>query len=314
MPIQILTTLGTNTGKTVGDVRMGRPKHLLLTRGKEFTADQIADSASFQTALAEAMLEARTSNSKVFLFSNFREAEDNTGDPQMGTLSDGYEEVLNEVVPKYTFRQVLGAAQTQSIVDFNGWQEKIYVIDDKNQLWFIHTSTSGAKGYSVGHLYTNPPRFGNSGNINTNVTRLTFGSVEEFKSNTGVLKLDFSVEDLANIVDVQLSEVGAASGYVFKIGAKYKYAGVNVFSDFATALEQSDAWKATRMDTGADVTISAVADNTTTKGWDVTLASTPTIAVGTKIKIELQAPSLLAGLTTPVEGIESIYVIVTKAA
>jgi hypothetical protein len=309
--INLTTTLGGNTGKTAGDVRMGRPKALLLTRGKEFSESDRADSETFEAALLVSMLLSRTSANKVFLMTGFREADRNTAEPNVASLADGYEEVLNESVPKYTFKHTTGTAQAQSMVAFNGWNDQVFVLDDKNILWGVKTSSNGMKGFSVGQLYTTPPDFGGSGSINTAITKISFGSVEEFKSGLVALKLDFNVADLTDIVDVELAEVAAASGYAFKIGAKTKYAGTDIYETYADLLAVVGAWSATLPD-GTSVTIASVAKDATNKGWTVTLASSPVIAAGVKIKINLVDPTALAALATPVEGIEGVYVKVAK--
>ena len=188
--INLTTTLGGNTGRTTGDVRMGRIKIILPTRGKVFTSADIADSESFKAALAAALKESRTSLNKIFVFDGFREAEDNTGDPNVATMADGYEEVLNEAVPKYTLRNTKGAAQQMALTAFNGWNDPVFIVDDKNILWYIGTSDGGAKGFSTGSFYANPPRFGGTGAISSNLVKLSFGSIEEFKSGIGAMKLD----------------------------------------------------------------------------------------------------------------------------
>src|SRR5687767_12247534 len=128
MPINITTTLGTNTGKSPGDARYGRLKILLLTRGKEFTKEDLADSDTLKEAIQEAMNEGRISINKIFPFSDFQVVTDNTGDPTLANLGPAYEEVTNEAAPKYIIEHVLGVGQTQSFSDFNGWQDKAYFI------------------------------------------------------------------------------------------------------------------------------------------------------------------------------------------
>lgn len=310
--INLTTTLGGNTGKTAGDVRMGRIKTLLFTRGKEFSEDDRADSESFEAAAEAAMLLSRESINKLFAFTGFREADNNTGEPNVQALADGYEEVINEAIPKFTLKHTTGTAQLQSLVAFNGWNDTVFVVDDKNILWGVKTSSNGVKGFSVGHLYTTPPNFGGSGAINTAITKISFGSLEEFKSGLVALKLDFNVADLTDIVDVELEEVAAASGYAFKIGAKTKYAGTDIYEAFQDLLAVAGAWKAELVSDGSTVDIASVAKDGTNKGWTVTLDNTPVIATDAKVKINLVDPTALAALGTPVTGIEGIYVKVIK--
>lgn len=313
--INLTTTLGGNTGKTSGDVRMGRISALLLTREKEFSAAERADVESFEEALQESILLSRTDANKIFVFTGFREVEDTTGDPATATLADGYEEVLTDPLVKAVLRHTKGAAETQSLVAFNGWNDRVYVVDDKKIVWGLSTTDGGMRGFSVGFLYSQAPKFGGSGAINTNQVRITLGDADEFKSAGLVaLKLDTAISAMDNLIDVDLLEVAAASGYAFKIGAYTKYAGTNIYDNYADALEDDAAWVATIKTTGASVGIASVAKDATNKGWTVTLESTPTIAAGVEIYINLVDPTALAALTIPVTGIEATRVKVTKPA
>lgn len=310
--INVCATLGGNTGQPGCDVRMGRPKYIIPTRGKVFSAADIADSTAFKAALFAAMLLSRTDDDKVFLFPLMRVVDDNTAEAKTEVLADGYEEVLNESLPTYTLQSTAGVCQAQSMVQFNGWRDGVFIIDDKNILWFVSTDTAGAQAFTVGNLYTDAPRFGNSSNIVTSKTKLVFGTVDEFKSGVGAIKLDFDVTKLQNTVDVILAEAVAATGYVFKIAGKVKCSGTDIYPSYKTLLDQTGAWKATLLVAGTVVVISSAAHDDATNSWTVTLASSPTIAATTKIKIELVDPTALAALTTPVKGIEGIEVIVAK--
>lgn len=305
--INLTTTLGANTGRTTGgDVRLGRAKVLILTNRK-FTAQELADSSSLKAAMESGMMQPRTSANKLFVIDGIREADDNTGDPNEATLGDGYSEILNEAVPKYVFRNTKGVPQQQSYAALNGWQGGAYFIDDKN-LFVYRGDNGGAKPFSVGSYYANPPRPGNTGNINTNQIRFAFGDIDEFKSDIGVVKLDFNLSDLVNIVDVQLKNAGGSTLTALKVAAETKYAGTNIYEAYADALANKDAWKVTNAETGAAVAVSAVAKNATAKGWDLTKAS----GAGT-FRVELVDPAALKALNPSVEGIESVYTLITVA-
>lgn len=310
--INVCANLGGNAGQGSCEVRMSQPKYLPFTRGKVFSAADIADAATFKAALLAAMLLARTDSNKVFVFPLMRVVDDNTADPKEETLADGYSEVLNESLPTYTLQSTAGVCQNQAMVGFNGWNDKVFIVDKNNIFWGVSDGNGGVQGFSVGSLYTNPPRFGNSSNIVTSKTKLVFGTLEEFKSGLVAIKIDFDPTKLANTVDVVLSEAIAATGYAFKIAGNQKCAGTSIYTAFRTLLDQTGAWKATRLDTNAAVTVSSAAHDDTNSAWTVTLASSPTIAATTKIKIELVDPTALAALTTPVKGIEGIEVIVVK--
>jgi hypothetical protein len=317
MSINIVTQLGTNAGKSVGDIRMGSPKVLILTRGFELAAADLADSDSLLAAVAAAMRNSRTSANKLFVFTGFREAEDNTGDPQEQSLQDGFTEILVEALAKYTLKHTAGVAQTQSFVEFNGWNDGVYVLDSKNVFWYRNKSNGGGTYFSVGSLYSTYPRFGNTGAINTGLVKLTLGDADDLKGGgLSCIKVDSSfVKNLPNIVDVSLSEGTTATGYAFKIVAKRKYTGTNIYEAYKDLLNVVGAWKITLAD-GTVVTVASVAKDATLDGanggWTVTAASSPTISSGAVMYIELVDPAALHALGTPVEGIESIKVKVAK--
>ena len=310
MAINICAQIGGNTGAPLCDVRMGRIKYLLLTTGKEFTASDIADSGSFEEALEEAMLLAKSNANKVYAFPAANETTDNTGDPATGTLADGYEEVLNEALPKYLLRSKVGTCQQQQMASFNGWPGKIYIVDESNILWFRTTSSGGAAGFATGYLYTNPPKFKGSTDVQTANTRLTFGSIDDFKTNVGAIQLEFNVAALVNILDVVLDDresenTSGALNNVFVIGGKTKCEGTDIYEAFSTALASTSMWQAYESD-GTVIPLTSVTGNAGEEGWNITLDSTAfnALASGAVFYIDLAAPAtLVAGGVTGIEGI-----------
>jgi hypothetical protein len=311
MSVNICATLGGNLGKPACDVRMGRPKFWLPTRGKVFTASDLVSSDSIKAALTSAMRLKRTDNNKVYCSPLIRVADDNTSDPNAQTLADGYQEILNESLPAYTLQYTIGICQAQELIQFNGFKDGLFIVDTNNVLWYVVTATNGAQGFTSGYIYTDPPRFGNSQNIQVIKTKMVFGTLEEFKSNVGAIKLDFDVSKLVNTVDVVLSEKIAAVGYAFNIAATVKCAGIDIYSDYQDLLNVIGAWKATRLDTNANVTIASVAKNAGGY-WVVTLDNGTVIPALTKVQLELVDPTALHALGTAVDGIESVAIIVTK--
>src|SRR5574341_871622 len=249
MGINVCSTLGGNTGKPPCDVRMARPQYIMPTRGKVFAVADLADSATFKAALKAAMLKTRTDSDKVFCFPLMRVVDDNTGDPNTQALADGYEEVINEVLPKYTLQSTAGVCVVQAMCEFNGWTDGVFVVDVNKILWYVTTSSSGAQAFSVGTLYTDPPRFGNSSNIQTSKTKLTFGTIEEFKSNIGAIKLDFDPSKLVNLVDVTLVEKAAQATNVFTLGGIVECAGTDIYASYSSGLANIARWVVTRLDT-----------------------------------------------------------------
>ena len=308
MSIQVCATLGGNLGKPKCDVTMGRPKYPLPTTGKEFTAADLADSDSFKAALMAAMLLAKSDPNKVYAFPEMRDITDNTGDPQTQALADGYEEVLNEALPKYLLRSTPGVCVQQKMASFNGWGGGMYVIDHNNILWYRTTASGGGKAFTCGYLYTNPPKFKGSGDINTANTRLTFGSVDEFKYGVGALKLDFNVKDLVNLIDVVLDDretenTSGALNNVLIIGGKTDCEKVDIYDAYSAVLAFPARWKAYTAD-GTVLTVQTVTVNAGLKGWNITIAIADfnAMASGTVFYVDLAAPSVLHA--AGVDGIE----------
>lgn len=297
--INVCTTLGRNTGRPGCDVRMGRIKYIGLTTSKEFSDDDLASSEAFQDALQEAMLLASSDANKVFLFPEMRDDTDNTGDPSTGTLADGYEEVLNEALPKYLLKSTPGVCVQQAMASFNGWPGRFFIIDEANILWYKITTTDGGKGFTCGYMYTNPPKFKGSGDVQTANTRLTFGSVDDFKSNVGALKLDFSVGDLLNLQDIILDDresenVSGALNNVFVIGGTIRCQGTDVYATLSELLNSVSLWRAYTSD-GTPISLTSVSQNAGLLGWNITINSSAFNALpsGTVFYIDLQVPATL---------------------
>lgn len=310
--INVCATLGGNTGKPGCDVRMARPQYIMPARDKVFTANEVADATAFKAALKTAMLQPRDSANKVFCFPLMRVVDDNTGDVSPQTLADGYEEILNELLPKYTLQSTAGVCVVQAMCEFNGWTDGVFVVDVNKILWYVIPTAGGAAAFTVGNLYTDPPRFGNSSNIQTSKTRITFGDLEEFKANVGALKLDFDPSKLVNTVDVTLVEKAAQSTNVFTIGGIVQCAGTDIYASYSAGLANIARWVVTRLDTSAAITLTSVAADATNKGWDITLDSTEYTALpsGTKLEFKLADPATLDA--AGVSGIESFTIVYTK--
>lgn len=310
----LCANLGGNVAEIACSPRMGKPLYIMPLGAKIFSAGDMASSATFQAALKTAMNKPTGDPEKVYCFPVIREVDDNTEEPETGTLQDGYSEVLSEKVPTYTFRTTGSYCQAQSMARFNGWADKALIVDTNKRLFYVRTSGGGAQGWSVGSLYTDPPRWSGGGGVVTTTTRISFGNLDEFKGDVGVLQIDFNPVKLVNLQDVILKEVDAATGYTFTIGGNVKCANTNIYSAYKTLLAVVGAWKATLVSTGAAVTITTVTADDGHSGWDITLNNSPAISQGVKIEINLADPGTLAGLGTPVTGIEGISVIVEKPA
>lgn len=306
--------LGANTGKPQCDVPIAAIKYLMPTRGATFLAADLVDSASIKAALLTKMLSAKSSNQKLYLIPYANEAANNTGDPNVGTLSDGFEKTLTDPLKKYTLTHAeMGKAQNAAICQFNGWTDKVYFIDRNNRFCYISVQDGTGKGWSVGNLFYTSPGPGDSAAVNVAKGRITFANPDEFKSSPiGLIDLDFNPADLVNIEDIQMVEKLAPASNVVTIGGLGRFTNQDIYAAYKTPLNNVARWVVTNELTGATMTITSVATDDPHSGWTITIDTTlfAALASGTKYSINIASPSVLH--TAGVDGLEGIKITYTK--
>jgi hypothetical protein len=136
---------------------------------------------------------------------------------------------------------------------------------------------------------------------------LTFGSIDELKSNVGALKLDFSIADLDNMQDVILTDeesenVSGALNNTFLIGAHTRCEGTDIYTTYS-ALLTAAMWRAY---TAAGDAIALTSVTPTGGNWQIVLNSAAynALPVGTVFYIDLVVPATL--VANGIEGIEAI--------
>lgn len=309
--INVCATNARNMGRPGCDYRMGRIKYLGLSVSKEFTEAELETSEGFETALQNAMLLANGNANKIFLFPEMRDVTNNTGDPNTGALADGFEEVLNEALPKYLLKSTPGICVQQAMASYNGWAGKLFFIDENNVLLYKTKTNGGGKMFNCGYLYTNPPSPKGSGDVQTANTRVTFGSIDDFKSNVGALKLDFNPADLTQMQDVILTDeedenVSGALNNTFLIGAKTRCDETNLYTTYKDLLTLA-LWRAYQSD-GTALSLSGVTPIDGSSAWQVvmTYAVYNALPTGTVFYIDLVPPVTLRG--SDIDGLEAVKI------
>jgi len=316
--IDACATIGKNTGDSKCPVKMGKPRRFFATSGRELTAADLQDSDAVKDWMEKGILQEIASTDKLFLSPHFNDAEDATGDPNLGTLADGYEEVLDEALNKMILIHASNYCQQVAMAGLNGFKGKMYILDDANIFWYVTKSNGGGKGLSVSMLYTPKPKFkGNA--VNAARTRVSFASLDEFMS-LGAIKLDFVPTVLPQLSDVVLDDRedgqnsnSIASNNVFTIGGKTSCDGEDVYADLADAMADEALWVVKDLGTGEELTIDSVAKNDSAKGWDITVNSTDFsgITSGSRFSIGWKKPETL--LAAGVEGVEAKAIKFKKA-
>lgn len=299
-----------NVGKNKCDVQLGAFAYFIPT-ARELTPAELATETALIAALRAGALLSRSAQNKVFILPKFSDVTDNTAEPSTETLGDGRTQTGVEPAPSYTNEYPMGFCQAQAIGAFNGYTGKGYIVDANGIFLFVNRADGGGKPFSVAEMFTSVPRVGAYTGKRVVTTRINFANVDEWRNASAVR---ISLGELTNIPaqeDVALYSAAAPVAYTFTVGGRIKCANTEIFDAYAVQLSDPANWKVTRLDTGATVTVSAVAQDAAAKGWDITLSSTPTIATGTPIRFELD---LVAMQAEDILGLESIAVTINKPA
>jgi len=306
MQVSLCATIGGNVGAPACDVQMGALRTILVTRGKEFTASELADTNSLRAAIAAAMLLGNDNNNKIYAFPVFRNVTDNTGDPNVETLPDGSKQTTSRPVPSYTLESTIGYCQARNVARFNGFSGKVYVIDGNQRFFFLRKTGGGGKGFSIGNIDSDSARWGGFTGARTIKHRLSFGSEVEFRSEIGAMNADFDVTSMVNIQNVALRLVTSTTGPgEFSIAGQIECTNQEIYPAYRTLLKNTAAWKVVNADTGAAVPVTFVGNLDTIGAWNVTAADIP----AGKYYFSLAAPDALLALG--VEGLESFPLLVT---
>ena len=128
----------------------------------------------------------------------------------------------------------------------------------------------------------------------------------------GFLQADFDLAQIQGLQNVVLSVLSAAAPAPV-VGATTGCDGTNLYDMFAIELAAVGNWKATNGATGADLTITSVAEDANASGWTVTLDNVdpdyPT--AGGTIVLQLADPQTLAA--AGVTGFESLKLTIAVA-
>lgn len=312
MALDLCSINSPNSGAPACDVSRGIPRYLVIG-SKEFVANDYASLTAFKAAFKAATLLPKSSSGKLIVLPIIANVENATEANATGTLNQGFSEVLREGNPSFNFGVQISNRHAQVLRQLNGKDVKVFVFDDKKNLWGTRTDAGIFKGESA-KFFAGGDNF-TDGQASKVVTfNLAYTNASEFYDFSAYFTLDFNVNDYGQLKDVQIVEKAAAATNVFKVGGQIKTGKVgltlDIYEDYSTALAAVGNWVVKRLDTNATMTITSVTADAANKGWTVTVDSTAftALSAGTKVSINLAAPSVLdAASVTGIEGVEIIY-------
>ncbi len=317
MAFSLCGSIDTNTGVISCDPRKTVPRNLTIG-GKEFNSTEYADSTAFQTAYTAAVKLAKGSAAKLFPFPEIQGITNNQEANTEGTLGLGLKFILREGKPAYSFDVVVGTALERKLRKFNKQTVPVYITDDANQ---VH-GRKLANGNYAGHtalIFVSGKPFSDGNSVETERAQVivSFTSATDLFDNDYIMPIDFDINSVTGLLDVEFTEPSAHVSNAYKVVANIETGKIGqpikVYDTYADEFEDEGLWTAfTGATFSTALTITSVVKDATNKGWTVTFDSTAYTALssGAKIKLNFAAPSVLDA--ADVTGIEGNAIILTK--
>lgn len=298
-------TTGTfNSGFAFCDVIRKAPKALLLVdAGVEFNAAARATIATMVAKIKEYTRAARGGRVyPIMSLSNFDDKSKEATKAAIGNLSI-QEITMQEGIPSFTFEHFKGELFHKQLSAAQNANLKLMIIDSAYVLYGTVTSGGNLTAFSLAEFYAQLAKFANATTPAKYPFDVTLNDISEYKENLGIIQLDSTVLNISGNRDTVLTLIAQVTnvGKVQAVGN----GGKNLGSLWATELAVTGAWTAKNQTSGATITVTGVAWDSTLGTFNVTVDNTAYTALGsgTKVLINLAAPAALTALG--VDGIES---------
>lgn len=291
-----------NSGIPLADIIRGIPIGLIfLDAGTGFSQAERASQAAFLTALRTKARAPR--GSRAFPFWELTNFEDKSKEPtkaSTGNLTNG-EITTADGIPSFAFQHRIGEIMHKAFMDAQAAGLEPMIVDHN---YAVYGTIDGTifKGYKLSEFYTEAAKFGNTSQASVYQFMLTLASQKQYKENGRFVQANAAITAITGIRDVVLEQFSLV-GNVLKV--KLTASGGKLLTDlFATELLQVGAW-AVKDNTGAPVTITTAYDSVN-KVISITLGTGWTgAATNTVFTADLTASSVLAGLSSAIDGYES---------
>lgn len=318
MPIiSLCGNVGTNTGPIACDIKRGVPKVIMLG-GASFDDNDYSSNTAFQAALLSAINLATGDPGKLFPFPEIQNVTNNTEANTTGTTGLGFQLILREGKPAYTFGVIVGSNLEKRLRAFNNQIVPVFVFDNNGNVW----GKLDADGNFVGTqalIFVAGKPYSDGNSVDTEYTNVSvsFLSATEFHDDAAFVNTTFNISNLEGLLDATLYELGPNNDNVHKIGVKVINtqlgADVNLYDKYSTELATASLWEAHHGTTfSTPITITSVAGDAGNKVFTFTYDSTMYngLADGVIIRTRLKPPPVL--LAAGVRGIEGIPIMIKK--
>lgn len=276
--------------------------------GVFFTPAHRASATAFLTELAAKTIAVR--GTRVYPLWNIRNFDDQTGEPTKGGVGNLVTTQVNisDAIPSFNLGYKGGEIGHAILTKVEAGNYDVFLVDEA---FVVYGAKSGDNmvGFTTEQIYVNPSKFPVSDFVNQYSFSITFASMLEYKSLSAFVVTNSGLVANVGLINVPLTLLSSATN-VHKI-LPIAAGGTNLETVYGTAISAL-TWTAKNAVTGAAVTVTGVADNTTDDAYNVTIDSTEwtALASGTKVAIYGPIASALAGAS--VKPYEMQPVIVTK--
>lgn len=264
---------------------------ILVPEEKEFSN---SDLDTFIATCQTLMLSAPAT--RIYPIFRFDATTDNTEDISIKTLGYGGKQVTKEGKRDYTFEMYQGGfCHNAQLRKFNNDKsKKVLLIDAKNIVYGVRTSTDGLKGFSLDFFHAYDWKVNTGEEASKFMVRFAFAKVREFNENLGYFDAGEDVEDaLKGILDVEMYDLGAGSATKkHVIGIRTVCDKVNLYDAYADIVVAEFDHILTATKAGSAANPVACVKDDVKKGWELEFAAT---SGATPHIITLASPSVLAG-------------------
>jgi hypothetical protein len=310
-------SIDTNTGGIKCDPRKAIPKNMLLG-GKAFNSSETANSDAFHVAVSAAVKLAKGSAAKLFPFPEIQGVTNNQEANAEGALGLGLKFILREGKPAYAFDIVTGTALERKLRKFNRQTVPVFIVDDANQVWGKKDSAGNFVGFDALIFVTGKP-FSDGSSVESERAQVivSFVSAADLFDNAYIMPIDFNINSIEGLLDVEFREPSAHVSNAYKLVAEidkgYVNEKLNVYDTYADEFEDEALWaQGVGVGYATPLVLTTAVKDATNKGWTLTYDNTQftALAAGAKIKQNFAAPSVLDA--ADVTGIEGNAIILTK--
>lgn len=301
----LCSTTGANTGfDNCGLDMQAVCGMFILQPGYAFSGADIATEAAFLAAIKRQSI---ASVGRLYPLTDLVVSNDGTEASVVITYNNGAKRKVRNGAFDQTFDLLKGGKCLISRLSdgFDGKDWDVLMYDATGQMLYTKNPDGSLSGLSLNlfDVLTSKQNDGskptqNAIHLNADGGKFTATQIYKFDGGLGAI---LAIKGLMNVAlaGTRITNVGTITG---KIGC----GKTDLAATFGVALDVAGAWIVKDGVTGNGLTITSVAANTNVGGYDITLdTSDPDYVAGHSQIYSLNTPTVLAGLGTPIPGVES---------